>query len=238
MQIQSEGLGMIRKITLENFMSHRHTVIEPANGLTVLVGENNCGKSAIVAALQILCHNTNGDYMVRHGEKECRIIVETDEGHVIEWKRKNGTVSYTLNGRAIHRLRGRTPDDLHKLLRIPKVYPQDGGDPFDIHFGEQKKPVFLLDESGSRAAKFFASSSDAEALIKMQNLHRDNVRNASQNSNRLQKDLRLLDQRLEPLTKVADIQTLLDYLENQYYTLTTKRMTIEALHQDISLPDT
>ena len=188
---------MIRKIILQNFMSNHHTVIEPADGLTVLVGENNCGKSAVVAALQILCHNTSGDYMVRHGEKECRIIVETDEGHVVEWKRKNGTVSYTLNGKPIHRLRGSVPDDLHKLLRVPKVYPQDGGDPFDIHFGEQKKPVFLLDESGSRAAKFFASSSDAEALIKMQILHRKNVRDASQRSNQLQKELKILDHRLK-----------------------------------------
>jgi predicted ATPase len=169
---------MIRKITLQNFMSHRHTVIEPASGLTVLVGDNNCGKSAVVAALQILCRNASGDYMVRHGENECKIIVETDEGHIVEWKRKGGTVSYTLNGKAIHRLRGGIPDDLHKLLRIPMVFPQDGGDPFDIHFGEQKKPIFLLDEPGSRAAKFFASSSDAEVLIRMQILHKKNVQNA------------------------------------------------------------
>ena len=41
---------MIRRIKLVNFMSHANTVIEPADGLTILVGQNNCGKSAIVAA--------------------------------------------------------------------------------------------------------------------------------------------------------------------------------------------
>ncbi len=41
---------MIRRITLVNFMSHSHTVIEPADGLTILTGQNNCGKSAVVWA--------------------------------------------------------------------------------------------------------------------------------------------------------------------------------------------
>jgi recombinational DNA repair ATPase RecF len=73
--------SMISRIELYNFMSHAHTVIEPAAGLTVLVGPNNCGKSAIVSALQILCENDKGDYMVRHGEDECRIVLVTDDGH-------------------------------------------------------------------------------------------------------------------------------------------------------------
>lgn len=224
---------MIRKITLHNFMSHRHTVIEPSPGLTVLVGENNCGKSAVVAALQILCNNTNGEYMVRHGESECRVIVETDEGHVVEWRRDNGTVSYVLNGQVIHRLRGGIPDNLHKLLRMPQVCSQDGGDPFEIHFGEQKKPVFLLDESGGRAAKFFASSSDAEALIRMQLLHKSNIRDATQRSFQLQAQIKLLERRVQPLERVPDIQDQLGDLEDRYARLMIAGRKALSLVQDL-----
>ena len=45
---------MIRRLELRNFMSHQHTVLDLNDGLTVLVGENNCGKSAVVSALQVL----------------------------------------------------------------------------------------------------------------------------------------------------------------------------------------
>ncbi|MFH1302796.1 MAG: ATP-binding protein, partial [Planctomycetota bacterium] len=34
---------MLKRITLHNFMSHSHTVIDLSPGLTVLTGPNNCG---------------------------------------------------------------------------------------------------------------------------------------------------------------------------------------------------
>src|SRR5580693_3354782 len=100
-------------------MSHARTVIEPAAGLTVLVGPNNCGKSAVVAALQILCHNEKSTYVTRHHERECRVTIETDDGHVIEWRRKNSP-SYTVDGKPFDRLgRSGSPDGLHDVLRMP-----------------------------------------------------------------------------------------------------------------------
>src|ERR1700684_329073 len=112
---------MITRIELTNFMSHGHTVIEPAAGLTVLVGPNNWGKSSIVAALQILCHNENSTYVVRHGERECSVKVETDDGHAVEWCRKNDSPRYVVNGELFDRLGGHVPEAVHQALRMPFV---------------------------------------------------------------------------------------------------------------------
>ena len=91
---------MITRITLTNYMSHAHTVIEPAAGLTVILGPNNCGKSAIVSALQTLCGDNTGDFMVRHGEKECAVTVETDDGHTIRWHAvKNPPVTFSMESK-------------------------------------------------------------------------------------------------------------------------------------------
>ena len=112
---------MITRIELTNFMSHAHTVIEPAAGLTVIVGPNNCGKSALVAALQILRHNEKSTYVMRHGTKECSVKVWTDDGHTIEWRRKTSP-SYVIDGRLFDRLRGGgVPDELVTALRLPFV---------------------------------------------------------------------------------------------------------------------
>ncbi len=165
---------MIRQITLINFMSHEHTVLDLSGGVNVLIGPNNCGKSAVVEALRAVCENSRGNYMIRHGEKECRVILETGEGDTIEWRRRKKGSSYVINGEEVHR--GRVPDKLNAMLRMQKVEVKDGSDSFDVHLGEQKAPIFLIDQPGSKVATFFASASDAHYLVQMQEQHRQNVR--------------------------------------------------------------
>jgi exonuclease SbcC len=196
---------MIKRIELTNFMSHEHTVIEPASGLTVLVGPNNCGKSAVVAALQILCHNENSTYVLRHGEKECSVKVETDDGHTVEWRRKNSP-SYVIDGVSFDRLgRGAVPDELHPVLRMPLVDASGDAD-FDVHFGIQKSPIFLLGSSSANAAKFFASSSDAIQLVQIQKRHKDKLAEKQRQKNQLDAESKQLNSELECLQEVADLE--------------------------------
>ena len=206
---------MISRIELTNFMSHRHTVIEPAAGLTVLVGPNNVGKSAIVAALQILCHNEPSSYVLRHGERECSVKVQTDDGHLVEWRRKTSP-SYVIDGQAFDRLgRSGVPDELQQALRLPRVDSECDAD-FDVHFGTQKSPVFLLNSSAANAARFFASSSDAIRLVAMQKRHKDKLSEAQREKNGLEKQSKEVNAQLELLEPVADIDHRLKMAEHAY----------------------
>lgn len=219
---------MIRKIVLENFMSHKRTVIEPAAGLTVLTGPNNCGKSAVVVALQALCFNDGHKSFVRHGERESRVVVETDEGHRIEWIRKGDVVRYKVNGREVDRLRGRVPEDLDELLRLPKVV-DDKGDKFDIHFAEQKRPIFLLDASGSKAATFFASSSDAGRLIQMQRRHKEKVRDGRRDEVDLARRVDAGKKSLERFEAVPKLETSMTKAEALYETIQREGQAVTSL---------
>lgn len=206
---------MITRIELTNFMSHRHTVIEPAAGLTVLVGPNNCGKSAVVAALQILCRNENSTYVLRHGAKECSVQVHTDDGHVIQWRRRTSP-SYRINNQVFDRLRGHgLPDELHQALRLPLV---DGGGEtdFDVHFGAQKSPIFLLGSSAANAARFFASSSDAIRLVAMQKRHKEKHAEAQREKNRLEAKSKRLAAELETLEAVTELDDRLAIVEQLF----------------------
>lgn len=224
---------MIRRIVLENFMSHARTEIEPARGLTVLIGPNNCGKSAVVSALQTLCSNIAGDFMVRHGEKECRVTIETDDGHSVTWRRHRGAVSYLIDGREVPR--GVTPDDLHEVLRLPKVVSEDGKDQFDIHFGTQKSPIFLLDESERRAAMFFASSSDAEYLMRMQKRHQEKVRKAKDEHKRLTSVLAKLDAELTCLEPVTELASAMQAVVEEHAALEQQQQLCLRLSRDVEL---
>jgi len=204
---------VIRRITLENFMSHVHTVIEPAAGLTVIVGPNNCGKSAIVAALQCLSYGAYGKPFVRHGCRFAKVTVDTGEGDRIEWMRENDSVTYTINGVKTHR--GVVPDDLPKLLRINKVKADDDESEFDIHFAEQKQPIFLLGKAKD-AALFFASSSDAGYLLRMQQNWKTRIRDRRSEANRLSENLTADRVRYEGYTPLTDIEPAMKEIEAQY----------------------
>ena len=219
---------MIKRIELVNFMSHERTVIEPANGLTVLVGPNNCGKSAFVTALQILCHNAKSSYVLRHGAKECEIIVETDDGHIVKWSRKkSGSPKYVINGEEFDRLRGGIPSELHAILGLDKVNCEK--DQFDVHFGEQKSPIFLLDDSGKAAAQFFASSSDAIRLVEMQDRHKSKVRDAKRDHSRLTSEKHDLESDLEILEPIESIEENLAQCESQFDQIQKSEEQTEAL---------
>lgn len=224
---------MLKRIELTNFMSHAHTVIEPAVGLTVLVGPNNCGKSALVAALQILCTNDKSNYVLRHGEKECSVEVETEEGHIIRWARKTSP-SYRINGQLFDRLRGvGLPEELHQSLRLAPVDSGDGSS-FDVHFGCQKSPIFLLNEPPSAAAKFFASSSDAIRLVEMQRRHREKHSERQREKARLEAESRQLNAELETLQPAAEIDHRLKVSEARHQELNLAAAALLQLETDSS----
>ena len=223
--------SMLRRIRLENFMSHKDTTIELADGLTVLVGPNNCGKSAVVEALRVLCENPPSETVVRHGEKLCRITAETDDGHILVWQRKGTVVSYEIDGQAVHRLgRNTVPDDLHKHLKLPLV-PIPGERWINVHFGLQKSPIFLLDRTESEIAGFFSVSSDAEKLLRMQQLHGQHTREAKSRKRELETEVSDLDQQLERLAPLQTIAPAVAQAERTYEELLAENRAMNELEQ-------
>src|SRR6202011_4276063 len=94
------------------------------------------------------------------------------------WRRKGTSVSYVIDGVEVHRAgRGNAPDKLAELLRMPRIEPANSDRKFDLHFGLQKEPIFLID-SESDAARFFSASNDAERLLQMQQLQKERVKGA------------------------------------------------------------
>jgi energy-coupling factor transporter ATP-binding protein EcfA2 len=230
---------MIRKIVLENYMAHIRTVIEPAQGLTVLIGPNNCGKSAIIHALEMICYNSDAaDYAIRHGAKKAVVTIETqdDDGmiHTVSWWRKVGTAGYTLDGREISKLgKGKIPDDLHQYLRMPMIESAAGGDAFQLHFGLQKSPIFLVDDSPGRKAQFFASSTDADKLMQMQKAHQQKATDSKRDKAKLDAELDQLDRQLQSLASLPDVSRCLGELESDFHKLNDLAAAIGAVGENV-----
>jgi energy-coupling factor transporter ATP-binding protein EcfA2 len=219
---------VIRRIRLKDYMSHADTTIELADGLTVLVGPNNCGKSAVVAALEAVARNQLGDFMIRHGAKGCEVTVETDDGRSVTWRRRSAP-SYVIDGVEHARVRGSVPEDVHRILRMPLVSAEDERLAFDIHFARQKAPIFLLDAPGSQAAAFFAASSDASRLIEMQRRHREKVTERRREQARVRAEIARIEREEAALAPVAGAGEALAGAEAERRAIESEAAAIERL---------
>ena len=173
-------------------MAHKATSIELSPGVTVITGPNNIGKSAVVEAIRYLVYNPSPKNVIRHGAKKAVVCLELDSGEIITWQRQDKNASYTIQQpgqepEAYHKFGRDVPDDVRSLLRLELVETDTGK--LDIHLGNQREPIFLLDRPGSHAAGFFAASSEADYLLKMQQALKSRIDQANRDKKRLSQEL-------------------------------------------------
>ncbi len=202
---------MIKKIIINNFMAHEHTELELGSGLTILTGGNNTGKSAVVEALRCLATNPVPSHNIRHGAKEARVCVELDDGTRVVWVRKKRSSGYELWKPGAEEPEeywkfGRTPpDDIRAALRLDLV-ELESGDPVDIHVGNQREPVFLLNKPASNAAAFFAASTESAHLLAMQNLLKRQTTDAKRQARDLEGQVERIEGVIDRLAPLPDIE--------------------------------
>ena len=97
------------KIKVENFQSIQKAEIE-VDGLTVITGPNNIGKSALARAVAGLFSNMRGNSFVRRGEKSCSVEIVLDNTDSIKWEKGKSKNNYTINGKSISKVGINDPD--------------------------------------------------------------------------------------------------------------------------------
>ncbi|MBI9080915.1 MAG: AAA family ATPase [Pseudodesulfovibrio sp.] len=204
---------MIKKIVLENFMAHELTELELGPGVTALTGPNNTGKSAIVEGLRCVATNPVPRHYIRHGAKEARVSVELDDGTRVVWVRRKRSSGYEIwhpgaeEPEEYWKFGRKPPEDVLNALKLDLVELETGGE-IDVHVGNQREPVFLLNQPASAAAAFFAASTESAHLLAMQNLLKRRI----QDSNRQERDL---EERRSRIESEMDMLFLLPDIELQ-----------------------
>ena len=151
----------IRSITLEDFQSHTFTHLSLSPGLTLLSGDNDIGKSSVVAALRGLFLNESNDTFIQHGKKSAKVTIDFGPQHLLTWERfLKGKVKESLRhfraedgpDRALHASDGAKslPDWLEPTFGIGLI------DGIDVQLCHQKEPLFLLNKTNTMRARALA----------------------------------------------------------------------------------
>lgn len=147
------------KVKIKNFQSLKDVEFD-IQGLTVITGQNNTGKSAIARAIYGAFKNTKGNYFVRNGEKNCQVDLEFD-GNTITWEKGKKINRYTINGQTLDKVGSGVPSELQDLgiksvdVDGRTLYPQ---------FARQFEQIFLLDLPPSSLS---SALSDVEVINKI-----------------------------------------------------------------------
>ena len=200
----------IRSISLFDFQSHQRTVIPLAPGVTLLQGDNDIGKSAVVNALRAVFNGDSNDTVIRHHAPTARI--EIDFGtKLLSWTRhRKGKVkiSHALTdaatGQTLHATDGTKPPAWLMELGIAPV------DQLDIQIGQQQDPVFLLNQPGSSRAKALSVGQESGYVGAMMALDRTETTAAKATLKHCEQEIERLRHEIDVLDRLGDANEALN----------------------------
>ena len=116
---------MITQIDIQNFQSHPDTSLKLVNGVNVIIGKSDSGKSVIIRALRWVFENKPGGTAFQSNwGGETRVTIHLDSGDVIQRVRHKTDNYYLLNKSRFDALGGKVPDEIQKALNLSQVNTQ------------------------------------------------------------------------------------------------------------------
>ncbi len=207
----------IKRIEIMNFQSHEMSVIDLDDGLNVITGPSDQGKSAIIRALRwVLYNEPRGSDFIRHKQNKCQVAVGFDNGFKVTRKRTPSQNRYILlspEGQEyiFERVGSGVPEEIVEIHGMKKV-ELDTDNESTLNIDYQLEGAFLLTDSGSVRAK---------TLGRLINVHMVDsaIRRAKTDISRLNLKEKQLEEELEinktKLEDFADLDDLKDSIENK-----------------------
>ena len=137
---------MFQKLIVDNFQSHEHSELEFAPGVNVIIGQSDCGKSAIMRAFDwVTTNKPSGDaFRSSFSEEDTAVALELDSGQVDRIRGK-GINSYVMEGQDEFKAFGQdVPEPITALLNLGEV---------NVEHQLKGKPFFLLDDTPGEVAR-------------------------------------------------------------------------------------
>ncbi len=147
-------------IRVRNFQSIEDAEIE-VSGLTVVTGQNNSGKTALMRAVRGVFENSGGDAFVRHGTDALSVHLDFGDAEVTWTKGPKVKPTYVVGGKTINPGRA-VPDEVTSLGVSP--VQAGSGEAWPQIAPQFTGQMFLLDLPGSAIAEVV---SDVDRVSKL-----------------------------------------------------------------------
>ncbi len=212
-------------VRIRNYQSIEAADLE-INGLTVLSGPNNSGKSALHRAIYGVFTNTRGNHFVRNGKDYCSVSLDFADGQTATWEKGAKVNRYRVNGKELNKVSHGVPDEVMSMgVNAVNIA---GRDPLWPQFAHQfTGQVFLLDSPGSVLAEAIADVDRVGVLNEALRQAQSDHRSASSELKTRQADVVRLEAQEEKFLGLDDIET-------SFHALGRMESEVEANRKNLS----
>ncbi len=195
-------IQMLKKLTINNFQSHRKTTLEFAEGVNVIVGTSDSGKSAILRSLRWLIWNRpSGDAIRSWWGGDVEVTLETTEDTIC--RRKSKIDEYILNDNEPYRaFKTDVPQEITDSIHIS-----------EINFQQQSERYFLLNSTPGEVAKFFNKVAHLDQIDKGSTYIRSSISSLTSDLKKLKSDRKEKRDELDSFDYLEKFEMELEVLE-------------------------
>jgi DNA repair protein SbcC/Rad50 len=219
---------MIKQLVLQNFQSHKDTELNFSDGVNIIVGPSDSGKSAILRAIKLLVWNRpSGNEMRSTWGGKTSVEIFTDDVHIVRVKDKEEI--YILGDQHFKAFRTDVPKEIQDALNLS-----------EINLQQQLDSPFLLSLSPGQVAQHFNSIAKLDQIdTGLFNINKA-IRELEGQNKYKQIDL---DNKKEELVKYEHIEKLeaeievLEQMQNQLRSLQNSKQVIDSKIYDYKQAD-
>jgi energy-coupling factor transporter ATP-binding protein EcfA2 len=189
-------------IEIEGYQSIEHPVQIEVNGLTVVTGESNIGKSSLQRAFTGALINQRGNHFVNRRCKTSKTSIQ-NRGHSLSWIKGDKVTEYIIDGQPSRKAGRSTPTDEIALLGFHELIAQ--GRPYYPQISKQGAPPFIIaEDSPTVAAELIAASKNGQILSRAIQLAQSDLKEIQARINVRESDLERTQNTLEALRPQAE----------------------------------
>lgn len=209
---------MIKKIQIQNFQSHKDTTLEFSNGVNIIVGTTDSGKSAIIRALRWVFFNKPMGESFRStwkGDTSVQVLFSNGQ---IERKRTNNFNGYILGDSEFKALKSEIPKEISDFLNVNNINLQSQGDNF-----------FLLSNTSGEVASHFNKIANLDTIDIANRNIKSWASNVSKRLNSLEETFKEKQKELLQYDYIDKFEVDLEVIENDSTKLKEFRKNITKL---------
>ena len=191
---------MIQKLTLKNFEAHKDTTIDFEQGVTIIKGNSNAGKSSLFRALRfVLMNEPGGEDFINFTENETEVTLQYKDHIVTRAKaRNNKRNEYILDGKVLKAFGQGVPEEVKQIFGLSEI---------NYEWQFDKRPFLLAETGGYIAGKL-------NEIVNL-DLIDISLKNIEQKRRAVNKDIENVNKQLEDILPQIDGYKWIDKAEKE-----------------------